>query len=315
MTKSKRLIGIALVGVAALLLPLTAEAACPTSLIFGGYYSQLTGTGAGLRANFWMMGAGNPALGAGNDNGAINKTGVWVQNLSANPVAFYGDWNTQAYDGCADAVQPISDQRMAASFSDVNAAGDMTFAVLCAHRDPPSAVQFNFDRPGNGPITLAPAQKAIIANTVRTGTEAAITIQTPNFSAGFYTDGSVGCEQAAVIPQFDVFKQQTARGVPPAPTNDATVGGPWVLVGTCNTSGSPACVVTTTCGAVNCDNFLAVVPHFNSNFSTGEASSTLPPRVSAKSGNVQAGPTLAVTPKPKKINNGQLGPKKVAGEQ
>lgn len=313
MTKRSRLIGIALVGVAALLIPLKADAACGSSVIFGAYYSQLTGTTAALRANFWTMGQGNPAIGAGADNGGINKTGVWVQNLSANPVAFYGDWNTAAYDGCCDAAGGTAVQRMAASFSDVNAAGNMTYAVLCAQRLPAAAVQFNFDRPGNGPITLVEAQQAAVTNTVRAGNEATITVGTPNFSAGFYTDGSVGCEQAAVIPQFDVYKQQTNRGVPPASTNDAAAGGPWTLVATCSTSGTPPCVVTTACGTTNCDNFLAVTPHFNSNFTTGEASNNLPPRVSVKSKNVQAGPTLAVTPKPKKINNGQIGPKKLGG--
>jgi len=136
-----------------------------------------------------------------------------------------------------------------------------------------------------------------------------ITVGTPNFALGFYSDGSVGCDAATVIPQFDVYKQQTGRGVPANPTND--VGTAWVLATTCNTSGSPACVVTTTCGTTNCDNYLAVVPHYNSNFSTGEAATGTPARVSAKSANVQAGPTLAVTPKSKIIRNDKVGGKQI----
>jgi hypothetical protein len=190
---------------------------------------------------------------------------------------------------------------MVMSFSDVDGAGRMTYAVACVHRDTQAGVQFDFTRPGDAPIALVPGPKPPITNAVRVGTDATITIGVPNFSAGFYSDGSAGCDVATLIPQFDVYKQETARGAPPAPTNDA--GGVWVLVATCSSSGSPVCTVTTTCGLSNCDNYFAVAPHYNSNFTTGEAATSAPARVGRRTPIVQAGPILAVPPKPRAIPN------------
>jgi len=316
MKSNTRLLGLALAGVVALLLPLNADAICGSSIQFQGHpVSIVTGTDAGpsLRANFWTLGGGNPTVGAGNDNGAFTAQQDWLLNLGDGTFAINGDWAGNSYDGCPDAAQPNTDlQRMVVSLSDVNAAGNMTYAVACVHRDVTAVFQFQFDAVGEG-IALVPALKAGIANSVRSGTEATITIATPDFSAGHYTDGSTGCELLSVIPQYDVWKQTTARGAPPATgtgSNDAT-GPTWQLVATCNTSGSPACTVTTTCGATppGCDNYLALVPHYNSNFTTGDAASGAPARVSAISGNVQAGATIAVTPKPKKIKNEAGGQK------
>ena len=71
MKKSTRFLGIAAVGIAALLLPLNAHAVCGSTLSFGGYYSLLTGTTAGpsLRSSFWILNNGNVAHGSGMDNG------------------------------------------------------------------------------------------------------------------------------------------------------------------------------------------------------------------------------------------------------
>jgi hypothetical protein len=311
MKRTTQLLGIALVGVATLPLALNASANCGSDISFGSYYSAVTGTanGPALRSNFWTLGLGNPTLGAGVDNGPVSESDNWLVPYNG-ALAVLSGWAQKSYDGCPDAAgQPLPpDQRMVMSFSDIDVSGNMTYAVACAHRDTQAGAQFDFTRPpggqGSPPIALVRAQKASITNTIRGGNEATITVGVPNFSAGFYSDGSSGCDLATVIPQFDVYKQQTARNAAPAATLDATVGGPWTLVGTCNSTGSPTCVVfTTTCGTTNCDNYLAVVPHYNSNFTTAEAATGTAPRVSPSSTRVQAGPILAVTPKPKAIPN------------
>jgi hypothetical protein len=310
MTKNLRFLGIGLVGVAALLLPLKADAACG-SIAFGSYYVAIVGTNQTvtsptLRSNFWLMTAGAPALGAGNDNGAIADS-VWVSQYAGHTVVL-GDWGTQVYDGCADAVQPATAQRMGYSFSDVDGSGDMIWAVACVARVPGFAPDFDLAHIPGGEIPLVPALKAQVTNTVRTGTEATITVAPPNFAAGFKTDGSTGCDLASVIPSYSVFRQQTARGVAPSTTNDAT--GVWVSVCTAPL-GSP-CTFTTTGSATNSDNYLAVTPNFNSGFTTGDAAQAQPARLSVKSTNVQTGPILAVTPKAKPIPNRPVGPKQVA---
>jgi hypothetical protein len=314
MKKSTRFLGLALTGALALVLPLNAEAACGTPLAFGSYYSFVTGTlnGPALRSNFWLLNNGNPGLAAGIDNGNVNETGIWLVPYPAGQttLAVLSSWAAQAgYDGCPEGAAPVDQMRMVMTFSDVDLTGSPTFAVACVHRDPTAGIEFDFTRPAAAPLALVPAQRAAITNTVRAGNEATITVAPPNFAAGFYTDGSSGCDLATVIPQFEVYKQQTGRGVPADPTNDT--GSAWVLVATCASSGSPACVVTTTCGTTNCDNYLAVVPKFNSGFTTAEAATGSPARVSAKSANVQAGPTLAVTPKSKIIRNEKVGGKQI----
>ena len=312
MSKNLRFLGIGLVGVAALLLPLKADATCG-GIGFGSYYVAIVGTNQTatsptLRSNFWLMTGGNPTLGSGNDNGAIADS-VWVSQYAGHTVVL-GDWGTQLYDGCADAVQPAVAQRMGFSFSDVDGSGNMIWAAACVARVPGFAPDFDLGHVAGGLIQMVPAVKATITNTVRAGNEATITIGAPNFSAGLATDGSTGCDAAAVIPSFDVYRQQTARNVVPSTSNDAT--GPWVLVTNC-LSGVP-CTFTTTGSATNSDNYFALTPHFNSNFTTAEAATGQAARLSVSSNNVQTGPTLAVTPKAKPIPNHPVGPKKVIGQ-
>jgi hypothetical protein len=74
-----------------------------------------------------------------------------------------------------------------------------------------------------------------------------------------------------------------------------------VLTATCNI-GQP-CTLPAITSPTNTDIYLAVSPHFNSNFTTGEAATGAPARVGPKSTRLQAGPILAVTPKRKTIPN------------
>jgi hypothetical protein len=312
MTKNFRFLAIGLVGVTALLLPLKADAACG-SISFGSYYARILGTNQNatsptLRSNFWIMTVGNPAVGQGNDNGNVTDEAAWVSQYGTGTVVL-GDWGTRVYDGCADAVQPLANQRMAFSFSDVDVAGNMVWAAACVKRIGSQPQQFDLGTVG-GNLTMVPALRAGVTNTVRAGNEATITVGAPNFTTGFYTDGSVGCEEASVIPQYDVYKQQTARGVAPSATNDA--GTTWVKV--CTASSGQPCTFTTTCGTTDCDNYLAVSPRFNGSFDTGEAATGAAARVGQNSIKVQAGPTLAVTPKPRTIPNPRIGGPK-AGQQ
>lgn len=313
MKKITSFLGLALVGSIVLLLPVKANANCGSSVSFGAYFvAPLTNTtnSPTLRGNFWAFnaaapatGGGNPALGPGNDNGAFQESQSWLLNLPGYGLLVNGDWATQLFDGCPDsATANIPDQRMVASFSDVDALGKPTFAIACVRRTPGTGTEFNFDNVG-GPISFVPAPKATTTNWVRSGAdEATITVASPNFGPGFYTDGSSGCTAATVIPQYDVFKQQIARNAAPDATTDT--GAVWALVGTGNL-GSPVSF-TTTCGTTNCDLYLAVVPRFLGGFTTAEAAlgTAAPARVGVSSVKLQSGPVLAETPVGnKKIKN------------
>lgn len=310
MTKQLRLVSIAAAAAVALLLPVSAHAVCGTDTSFGGYYSLLTGTqhAASLRSSFWTLNSGSTTNGAGNDNGAVSDD-LWVIPYSGGYVV-QGGWAQQAYDGCPDLGGPASGQRMVFAFSEVDGTGSPTYAVECVHRDVTAGRQFGTDLPvgcGGGsctPIALVAAPKATISGTTRAAGQANITVGSPNFAPGFYTDGSTGCDVATVIPQYDVYKQELARNAAAPLNKDATS---WTLVGTGNTGSSFS--FTTACVS-DCDVYVALLPHYNSGFTTGEPATGAPARVGANSTKVQAGPVLASPPKPRVITN-----TKKAGDQ
>lgn len=313
MKRNMRILGIALVGVAALLVPVQADASCGGSVFFAAY-SEITGTSnsPSLRSNFWMMGNGNVLPAAGIDNGPQTESGVWIQPYPGTGTALTiaGDWATPVtYDGCPDTLGTGSS--MAYSLSDLDGTGNMVYAVGCATRTSVGAFfEYDFTVGGPGctagcqPIAMQPAPKANIAGTSRTAGQATITVGSPNFAPGFYGDGSPGCAMNLVITGYEIFKQEVTRNGA-APTNrDATAG--WVSVGT-QTIGSPFNFNTTCVG--DCDVYVTVMPRYNSGFDTGEASTATTRRVGPSSTKVQAGPVIANPPKPRIAN-----PKKVAGE-
>lgn len=297
------LVGLAAAALAVLVVPSTANATCGTDTLFGGYYSLVGPTthSPALRSSFWTLGSGSTVNGAGNDNGSVTDD-VWLVPYSGGFVVQSG-WGEAAYDGCPDLGGAASAQRMAFAYSDLNGAGNMIYAVECVHRDVTAGRQFATDLPpgcGGGacqPITMVLAPKATITGTTRAAGNAQITVASPDFSAGFYTDGSVGCELATVIAQYDVYKQEIARNAVAPTSRDISS---WTLAGTGNT-GSPT-VLTTTC-VTDCDVYLAVLPHYKDNFNTGEPATGAVARVGANSTKIQSGPTLANPPKPRVITN------------
>jgi hypothetical protein len=307
MKKSIRILGLALVGFAALVLPLNAHAACGYGLggSFGSYYSIVTGTtvGPSLRSSFWMVGAGNPLIGAGSDNGSVSEAGHWLF-YKGSFLSLFDAWgNNTDYDGCSDLQGATG--RMAWAMSDINGAGQMVYAAGCAQRDGRVFwVEFNFTQPpgcydGNcgTPLALVPAPKAVISGTTRAGTQAFVTVAPPNFAPGYYSDGTPGCALANVIPSYDVYKQELSRNAP-APANlDVTAG--WVLAGTGNI-GSPF-TFTTTC-VTDCDVYISLAPRYDSGFTTDEPATGAPARV-GPSTKIHAGPVLANPPRPRTLTH------------
>jgi hypothetical protein len=304
----KKIIGtlaLVAIGVALLLAPTPAGAVCGSSVVFGqeglncgGTYCDVVSPGlntnASIQATFWSLNAGSPTGGVGNDNGGFADDG-WLISFGGPNLALTGDWSVAGgIDGCATTAA------MVIAFSANNAVGDSFFAVVCNTRNPLVTTQFNQAQlvpPGD--IVLKPLPAANVTGSVRVGTEASITVGSPSVASIFYSDGSAGCAINTVIPQYDVWVKQIARSGP-APTDHSQDTGLWTLGGTCNVGSS--CTVQSTCGATNCDGFVAVSPHYNSNFSTGDAPGK--DRIAANSVRFQAGTTLADPPKIKRIPQG-----------
>jgi len=306
MKANTRFCAVALAGVVALLVPVNAHAVCASPVTFGQFAHYVVTSpneqASSIRSNFWILNSGNPAFGSGTDNGNQADSVGWMIPYGTGQFVS-GDWAGNAgYDGCADPTIPVASQRMVMSFSDVDGTNQTRFAVACVQRVATAANQFDFDTVrGGSDITLVSAPKAVITNTLRAGNEATITVGAPNFAANYYVDvaGDSLCAIANVIPQYDVYSQQPLRNISPSTSRDSTTG--WVLVGTGN-AGAPF-TFTTTCGTTNCDVYVAVAPHFNGNFTTGEAATGQPARVGLNSNKIQAGPVLAETPKFKVIKN------------
>lgn len=311
MKTSTRIFGAALLVAAAVVIPVTADASCAVGPVFGSYYSVVTGTtgGPSLRSSFWMMGNGNPLPAAGIDNGPVAETGTWLDPYPtpADPLILQGSWSeVTTFDGCPDTLGVGSS--MAYALSDVNGAGNMVYAVGCSTRIGSNPIEFDMTIPfgcssGCAPIALVPAPKALISGTTRSAGQANVTVASPNFAAGFYSDGTAGCAQNLVITHYDVYKQELGRGAS-APVNADTTGG-WTLVQAGVPIGTPTNFVTT-CVA-NCDVYVSLLPAYNSGFKTGEPATGGANRVGPPSTRVQAGPTIADPPKPRIAN-----PKKAA---
>lgn len=321
MKKNIGTLALLALGVALVLAPAPARAACPTGLLFGqatascgGGYCYVTSPGlktnASIQGTYWSASSGNPASGAGADNGTWSDSN-WLVDFSANGnLALNGGWNDDLLiDGCIgnDGSTPA----MVIALTDRDAAGKVYAAFVCNQRDVTVTAQFDQGKivPA-GDIALKPLALPFVVSTFRVGNEASITVASPNYSSLFYSDGSVACgsgNSAAMIPAYDVFLKTAGRGAS-APTDRAQVSGGWTLAGSCPIGGS--CTVSTTCGAVNCDVYVALAPKSSTGFRLGDTPGNA--FVGPNSVLVQAGPVLANPPKVKIIKKRTTPPGEVS---
>jgi hypothetical protein len=185
-----------------------------------------SGVTANLRGNFWALGNGAPA-GEGHDDGSgganpaawpaleggidfgAGATG-WVKNFQGAGyvgASLYATWaEDPRIDGCTDsvAVQPVCH---ATFLTDHNGA-DTFFAVLSKLEDQGN---YDFSRPGDAPITLAPVPKPRITGSSRTGNDVTLQIGAPlppDLTAGSYLDPACG----PVITGYRVRGRIVPRG-------------------------------------------------------------------------------------------------------
>jgi hypothetical protein len=320
MKKTIGTIALLALGVALVLAPAPARAACGVDVSFGqvsgghsgcgGYcYVQSPGlrTPASVQSNFWALGLGNPALGPGIDNGGWADNG-WLVDLGfGGGVNLAGSWAGDAtIDGCVENAP--APQKMVITMSDQDSLGNNAyFAIACVTRSG-GATEFDYTKivpEGNIVLKALPNVAGTnspvkIASSTRTAPEANIQVGSPDFSSIYYSDGSPGCAIANVIKQYDVWIKQVPRPGGVAPTDRNSISGGWTLGGTCNIGAN--CPVVTTCGTANCNAYLAVSPRLDSGFQVGDAPNKV--RLSANSLPVQAGATLAEPPPFKVIKKG-----------
>jgi len=161
---------------AALLLAPAAQAICNSARLFnsgstyvitpgceaadcGAAHSSVTDAVSG---RFWALGDGDPALGAGIDNGSFEALFGWLYTPVTYPALIAGTWAASSgIDGCIDFA---ADQRrcMAVQLSDISpATGTGAMTVITAQPDNLG----NYDLSGSGDYFLAEVPRPVILST------------------------------------------------------------------------------------------------------------------------------------------------------
>lgn len=268
-----------------------ANAACTTGAPNYCYVvSPGVGTTASIQGNFWNVNSYNSAFNTGVDNGTFDDSG-WLKK----PFTYYyiaSSWGSGTTDGCPAGQ---TDETMVISFSDVSA-DNLTgyFAVACVNRGALSPLGFQFDFGGklSSDIFLKAIPTPTITGTTKVGNEVQVTIGTPDFSGGIYTDGSTPCTTNAMVPTYDVLIRTVNRGAGDTAGRKVTDSPSWTTVATNVSSGSGTSFTTTTCGTNNRDVYVALKPNFNGP-STEEVAVSGAAIVGPSSRVVQCGPTIA----------------------
>lgn len=231
--------------------------------------------------DFWSVTSGDPAIGAGDDNGAFDPG---LGGFGA--VDFYGsNYNYTTYistnwaanatiDGCIDS-QGLPDARITCvmvndSFEDVG-----YWAIMGDQAD--AGGNFNF---GTGPFTLVPVPKSPLVSTAKNGTGVDVSLNSPPVVGGVYGPNGNDCAPAG----YKVYALEVMEGgLPPAGRSRSS----WTPLSATVPIGTPTTVTAA------CDSFPAVDLYvtstlvFPSGFETND--------VSANSVRISCGvaPTLA----------------------
>ena len=225
---------------------------------------------------FWMMGSGNPAVGAGVDNGAFpaleGPAGGWVHHAPLAPAFVQGSWAADArVDGC---VGDVPEPRCMAMMLGDQRAGIGYFALLSAAAGPSN--EFSFVQPSEAPIALATIPRPAITATqlINPYTLIVSSVVRSVPPGGLYLDAPQ-CSTGAVVG-YRIYQQITTRGGPAPVDRTRDDGNPqtgWeVADGGAGPSGEPLPINSPTQVRVTCytasDLFLATSYVFESGFET-----------------------------------------------
>ena len=137
------------------------------------YYGPVPSIDFDFNGVFWSLTGGDPAVNAGNDNGALAPYGYWMYYGGTTGGSYYpfymsGSWSQGGVDGCidldgSDPALPDDDQCMAVLLEDADGAGNSFFALLTQPRDGSSNYRFG----GGADVVLQPIPKPRIKTSNR----------------------------------------------------------------------------------------------------------------------------------------------------
>lgn len=257
--------------------------------------SPFDGT-AVIQASYWRVGNGNPAVGAGADNGNWvsdgNNGGPWYADFSSD-----GNYFTVGLtdldgtsDGCINGSNDVGGDADDDTLLAACGVDGKFFVVAGSNQVDGSVMDF-----GNGPYTAVNSPQIVVTNSVRqppTGVQIFFSTPTVGDFAGAFFDNGAGVTASQVFSGVNVYHACVARttGAPARLVPNAS----WVSSGSFPLGASNQSV-TVDCGAGFFDVFVGVEPRFDgaTPFSAGCVTGLTNP--------VQAGTTLAnpsdVTPR------------------
>lgn len=293
--KNWKLIGVmAAVAVVAAAIP--AEAGCPNARTFSSGYIYTPGGPAegvtpAVKGSFWTIGAGDPALAAGTDNGTwqprqasasygpgyyYGEDAGWLYIYPGYPANMLdgvsGNWgNISAVaesDGCPDTATPAGPLCMAVVLTDQapGSAGECGYFLLATDQaDVNGNYIFNGDTLPGDNMTLAeiPAPR-IVGSGNTSDSSVTLNIAAPQISEGLYLDPS--CNDA--LMSYRIVAQVLPDGSTPPSGRDVAEWGV-DLSGAVDLS--TGVDVVANCSG-NQDIYLATVVEFDSNFETLQVS-------------------------------------------
>lgn len=180
-----------------------------------------------LSASFWEAGSGDPAIGAGNDNGTFDLYAAGMLSFGANPDynVFYAavldaGWPDGEVDGC---TQPNACTCLLFADQDMAGRGGY-FALVAARADGLADTSFNLggaDPVGYGlPIVLRPIPVPGVTGAVspQAGT-VEITVMLGDNMAGVYeAESGAGCSCGPI--EYSVYRQTVTTGADWVPPDD-----------------------------------------------------------------------------------------------
>lgn len=248
-----------------------------------------------LQGFFWGLGVGDPTLGVGADNGSWAAPD-WLYVVDGYPANILTHWaESTGIDNCIDVQGALGDRCQVTFFQDVDPDTGEGLFVLISTADDDAGGDFYLNREGNAPITLVPAEKMAVLNSIRNGSQG-VTVQLSGPSvagvvAGSLLDADVDCVVAGgggtdplngIVTGFSVRYLVQPRGTQP-PTNFAASA--WTDAGTgILPLGAPA-QAAVDCGGADGDVYLTYQLHFDSGFAS--------PLVSASTTRTECGPNVA----------------------
>ncbi len=239
----------------------------------------------GARGVFWSLGSGDPAVGLGNDNGALEAvvasypgayTYGFLKLYPTSPVLLRTDWNQPGIDGCAlELGVPLA--CVGVLLTDQDAAGNGYFLMQTIEANANN--NFEMLAPGGGgALTLAPLPRPGITGSTRidAGT-VQLDLAPPNLQNGLVLDPD--CEPPLV--GYRILSQAVASGAQPPSSRDIA---DWTDLSPAVVPPGTGTSVQVTCSGDQ-DIYLTTAIDFDSGYRTTF--------VSTNSTRVECGPNLA----------------------